>query len=204
MARITRRLKRPLNRVAGANRDASLIVVATEGSITEKIYFEEFRFTNLQIKVIPSQGGKSSPNHIFENVETFKQKYELGQGDQLWIVIDVDRWPKATLSEVSKNARQKNINLAVSNPCFELWLALHFVDNLPDPISPSSLNSHLRTALGSYSKTKYDAAQFVDTIDTAIERAEELDIAAKDRWPQSTGTHCYKLAKVILKGKKAA
>ena len=44
--------------------------------------------------------------------------------DEVWCVHDVDDHPR--LDEARIMARDNDISLAVSNPCFELWLLLHF------------------------------------------------------------------------------
>ncbi|MGH3940412.1 MAG: RloB family protein, partial [Pseudonocardiaceae bacterium] len=46
-----------------------------------------------------------------------------------WCVFDVE-WPKnhPNLKQAIQLARDHNIRLAISNPCFELWLILHFED----------------------------------------------------------------------------
>jgi hypothetical protein len=49
--------------------------------------------------------------------------------DECWCVFDVE-WPKnrPNLSDAVDLARAHNIGLAISNPCFELWLILHHRD----------------------------------------------------------------------------
>lgn len=46
--------------------------------------------------------------------------------DEVWCVFDVDAHPN--LEEARVQARDNGIKIAVSNPCFELWLVLHFKD----------------------------------------------------------------------------
>jgi hypothetical protein len=49
--------------------------------------------------------------------------------DEFWCLFDVE-WPEnhPGLKEAARLAAENGILLAVSNPCFELWLALHFAD----------------------------------------------------------------------------
>ncbi|OAP35163.1 hypothetical protein AU381_25770 [Sinorhizobium glycinis] len=201
MPGLTSRKKRPLDRTVETLRDARLIIIATEGSLTEKIYFESFRFTNVQVRVIPSENGKSSPQHVLENAKVYKETFDLGDGDELWLVIDVDRWPAATLSEVAAVTTAKKIGLAVSNPSFELWLALHLDVELPEPVSNEGLITHLRSQLGSYNKHKYDCGAILNGLDRAIERASGLDTSPQHRWPQSVGSRCYKIIQSIRAGR---
>ena len=55
---------------------------------------------------------------------------EDGEVDEVRCLFDVE-WPKnhPNLDEAVRLAERKDINLAISNPCFELWLALHFGDH---------------------------------------------------------------------------
>ncbi|WP_052210888.1 RloB family protein [Rhizobium rhizogenes] len=201
MPGLTSRKKRPLDRAVTTLRDAKLIIIATEGSLTEKIYFESFRLTNVQVRVLPSEDGKSSPQHVLENAQVYKDKFDWGDGDELWLVIDVDRWPAATLSEVAAITTAARIGLAVSNPSFELWLALHLDVDLPATVNNESLVTHLRLQLGSYNKHKYDSETILSGVGRAMERASELDTSPQHRWPQSVGSRCYKIIRSFRAGR---
>ncbi|MET3429170.1 hypothetical protein BJ973_008382 [Actinoplanes tereljensis] len=52
-----------------------------------------------------------------------------GEIDEFWCVFDVE-WPTPHpgLREALKLAADHDIHIALTNPCFELWLALHFDD----------------------------------------------------------------------------
>ena len=47
--------------------------------------------------------------------------------DAVWCVFDVDEHPQ--IADARQMARANGIELAISNPCFELWLLLHFRDS---------------------------------------------------------------------------
>lgn len=51
---------------------------------------------------------------------------EQGEVDQVWCLFDVE-WPRnhPDLPEARAKAEGSGVRLAISNPCFELWLALH-------------------------------------------------------------------------------
>lgn len=55
---------------------------------------------------------------------------EQGEVDQVWCLFDVE-WPRnhPDLPEARAKAEGSGVRLAISNPCFELWLALHFADH---------------------------------------------------------------------------
>ena len=50
-----------------------------------------------------------------------------GDIDEVWCLFDVE-WPRnhPDLDKAVEHARRNDVSLAISNPCFELWLALHF------------------------------------------------------------------------------
>lgn len=54
---------------------------------------------------------------------------EEGEVDEIWCIFDVE-WPRnhPELPRAITMAKAARVNLAISNPCFELWLALHFQD----------------------------------------------------------------------------
>ncbi|WP_244475315.1 RloB family protein [Rhizobium sp. Leaf341] len=174
-------------------------MVASEGSITEKVYFDHFGDTRVQVKTLPSFGGRSSPEHVLSNLKKFSSEYDLGEGDELWLVIDVDRWTLASLRTVCAACVQDKINIAVSNPCFELWLCLHLEGELPDFKDTEQLTRLLRAELGSFNKNKYDAEKLVRNVRTAIKRAKSLDRKQAARWPDRPGSHVYKLVTSIVK-----
>ncbi len=55
---------------------------------------------------------------------------EQGEIDQVWCLFDVE-WPRnhPKLSEARAKAERSGVRLAISNPCFELWLVLHFTNH---------------------------------------------------------------------------
>ena len=54
---------------------------------------------------------------------------DMSEIDEVWCLFDVE-WPRnhPNLEEAIALADSNNVKVAVSNPCFELWLLLHFQD----------------------------------------------------------------------------
>jgi hypothetical protein len=197
-------ITKPFTRRSGF-RDATLIVIATEGDRTEPIYFdglkEKFHKPSLHLEVLKrTDPSLSSPEHVLRELDGFKREYKLGKDDELWMVVDRDRWPELTLSEVARQCEQKRFYIAVSNPCFELWLLLHHTDLPSFTTSPTSreMEEMLRSAIGAYNKNNPAIENLIPGIRVAIERAEILDENPADRWPQRTGTRVYLLARKIV------
>ena len=204
-----------------AFRDARLIVIASEGKDTERIYFKALakEYTNPRVHVhilerSEDEQNSSSPEHVLKQLNDYKGHYELESDDELWLVVDRDRWTEAMLSRVATECAQNNfMHVALSNPCIELWLLLHLVDATlltseeeqlcmdnrrnsknADPY----LKVRLRQEMGSYHESSYDAKMLIKHVDVAIARAEALDKNPADRWPQTIGTRVYLLAESVM------
>ena len=205
-----------------AYRDARLIIIASEGKETEKIYFnalaKAFRNPRVHVKVLERREDEqhnSSPLHVMNQLNDYKDQYSLEADDELWLVIDKDRWSDAVLSQVAQKCSQDcNMQMALSNPCFELWLLLHLVN--PAMLSCEEqqrwlmnrrktmrsdpyLKVRLRKEMGSYHESNYNVEALVLNVKDAIARARELDINPDDRWPQTLGTRVYLLAESIIR-----
>lgn len=69
--------------------------------------------------------------------------------DEVWCLFDVDEHPR--VNEARQMARDNDINVAVSNPCFELWLLLHFRDS-PGAQDRHAIQRMLKVHLPTFNK----------------------------------------------------
>ena len=204
-----------------AFRDARLIVIASEGKDTERIYFKALakEYTNPSVHVhilerSEEEQNNSSPEHVLKQLNDYKGHYALESDDELWLVVDRDRWTEAMLSRVATECVQDEfMHVALSNPCIELWLLLHLVDATlltPDEQqlwiknrrksknADPYLKVRLRQEMGSYHESSYDAKMLIEHVEVAIARARALDKNPADRWPQTLGTRVYLLAESVM------
>lgn len=204
-----------------AFRDARLVVIASEGKDTERIYFKalakEYMNPRVHVHILERDDDEinnSSPEHVLKQLDDYKNQYELEADDELWLVVDRDRWTDAMLSRVATACAQNGyMRMALSNPCIELWLLLHLVDVTALPPAEQQLwmenrrkSKHadpylkvrLRQELGAYHESNYDAQMLVGHVETAIKRARLLDKNPADRWPQTLGTRVYLLAESVM------
>lgn len=205
-------------RISGV-RDAKLIVIVSEGSKTEPKYFSEMAsqkyYYNSRVKVhILEKEDKtaSSPEHVLHELDKFQEEFILEEGDELWLVIDHDNWGNEKLSTVATLCQQKDYQLAISNPCFEIWLLLHlrsldeysqetldeFRNNLRGESNRTPLERELLNILGEYNKSNLNVEHFLPDADKAIERAQELDVHPEHRWPNDLGSRVYLVAQKII------
>ena len=181
------------------NRDAKLFIVATEGQKTEKQYFEMFHSSRIKLEFLTAgEENRSAPQWVLDRLERFKQKYDLGENDELWLVFDVDRWEQKNLRAVSSEATQKSYGLAISNPCFETWLYLHFAEPNPEELECKQVKLRLRQHLGSYNSSKLSIEAFQPQIQNAIDRARKLHPDPHQYWTSTPGSYVYRLVESIL------
>lgn len=210
------RKRKDFERLEGI-KSARLVVIAAEGRDTENIYFESMKVSlcasDVHVEVLHRDSNESSPEHVYKQIRNFIIEYNIEDDDQLWIVIDKDKWKDKMLSSVAQYCVQKNnLNFCVSNPCFELWLLLHIEDvalyskeqwkelekNRKVNSQDTWLKKRMKDLTEHYHESDYDAAALLSNIKTAIERAKSLDTCLTDRCPQSVGTRVYLLVQSIM------
>ena len=173
------RKKRPLDRKAKPVRDASLVVIASEDRYAVRQYFDFFESPRIQFRVLETLDGKSAPEHVLNRINEYIEEFEIGEGDTFWVVCDCDHWAEPNhihnLTHVFQQCRQKGIQVALSNPCFDLWLLLHFADfPAEDVLTCDEVADRLRAAAGGYDKTKVYNLQINDErVSAAVQRAAD-------------------------------
>jgi RloB-like protein len=83
----------------------------------------------------------------------------LGQDFGGYDSFDKDHWADPnhirSLAEVIQKCSSKGYGIAVSNPCFELWILLHFYNgNVAAGVSCKDVEDRLRQVMGGYNKAK--------------------------------------------------
>jgi hypothetical protein len=195
------RKSRPLARDSDVYRDARLIVIASEDKYAVRDYFERLKTRRVQYKVLPSDTD-SSPQHILDRLDAFKSEYSLDEEDQLWYCGDTDHWVEpghiANLMDVLTRCGQKGYHVALSNPCFEVWLLLHFAD-LPPGITNCRMVTQALSQLASGYSKKYGCGSSINAqmVYDAIHRATALDTDTQDV-PQNPVTRVYQMLNVLI------
>lgn len=115
--------------------------------------------------------------------------------DSVWCVFDIDEHPR--VGEAMEMARDNDICLAISNPCFELWLLLHFRDN-PGAQIRDRMKTMLIKHVPEYDK-HVDYAAYSAGYGQAVTRASRMDQDAEEvhepRRNPTTGV--YRLTELI-------
>jgi hypothetical protein len=131
----------------------------------------------VRIKVV---GGAGVPKTIVESAKDLKRDAEKRarrekddnlRYDEVWCVFDVDEHPN--VADAKQMARDNDILLAISNPCIELWLWLHFADQ-PGMQHRHDLQRMLKQHIPDYGK-HVDYSDYQAGYGDAVDRARRLE-----------------------------
>ena len=126
--------RRRSRRRVGVRQPRKTLLVFCEGEITEPEYLQALKrepgvreVASVQFR--KSTIGISPPLTLVTKAADAVQRSseERDEIDEVWCLFDVE-WPQnhPNLRQALDVASDTNVKVAVSNPCFELWLALHF------------------------------------------------------------------------------
>lgn len=108
-------------------------LIVTNGKVTEKEYFEKLvDLYGLRGRVVIDKGAAGrDPKTLVERAADLKAKEDrearkerFDSWESVWAVTDVDGFSMFAAQQL---ARQEAVGLAVSNPCFEVWLIDHMI-----------------------------------------------------------------------------
>ena len=208
----------------GGFKDAEkFYILSFEGTVSEKKYFEDFRNSDIfnnngKIETIPLKrpaGRGTDPINVKKLLQEAKKEFNFKNTDEFWLIIDRDHWETIHNHSFEKlvedcNA-EKNFFLAMSNPCFEIWLLLHlkdineFTQEVQDAIykneRKSNKKNYIDIVLGKLQAKDYnkkpDPKKYIPFTLTAIERAKKIAILGEN-YPSKIGTHIYKLIEKLM------
>ena len=185
-----------------------IILIVTEGEVTEPEYLNGFVRAIKNSRVhIEVRGGVGVPKTIVEFAKERKREAEKRARrekddnllyDEVWCVFDFDEHPN--IPDAKQMARDNCIELAMSNPCFELWLWLHFADQ-PGMQHRDNMQRMMKQHIRNYDK-HVNYSDYAAGYDEAVKRASRLDTYAKldnDEGRNPT-TGVYRLTESICSG----
>ncbi|MFE0458129.1 RloB family protein [Kitasatospora sp. NPDC058965] len=183
------RASRPLKREKGRRATKQRFLIYCEGEVTEREYFEGyrqlFRSGNIQIKLgadhaVPLQLVNEAISHQSRAPRSAEDKFE--KYDQVWCVMDVEApTPHPNLEKALSLARKNGIRCAISNPCFEIWLILHFA-KISGYATTAEACKHLEAHNCGYSKESkhIDFKKLQDRFEQAKKYALDLEKTAAE------------------------
>lgn len=152
------------------------VIIVCEGEKTEINYFNGLKTRDSGVEIIPVHGG-THPKHIVKYAEermNSKWSIDFDEGDGIWCAFDVDENSNSDIKNAYEHAKTKNIQIALSNPCFELWFLLHH-KQIFSPISRHDTIRELKTFIKDYEKNEKINHLLKDKLSNAISRAKKLN-----------------------------
>ena len=164
---------RELRRKRPTRTPSPLVLIVCEGRKTEKFYLNDMRrsrrLSTTHIEVIPGDKAGIHPKKI---VEYAKEKKKNKDYNFTWCVFD--RNQHENIHEAFVQAKANGIEVAFSNPCFELWYFLHFQDQR-SAIDRRKLVKKLKKYIPDYEKGLEKVYEKVSHLQAnASKRAKEL------------------------------
>ncbi|MGD1956804.1 MAG: RloB family protein, partial [Sphingomonadales bacterium] len=186
----------------------------SEGEKTEKSYFNTIGSTldSRRTKII-YKGPLGAPKTVANAAVKFADQKGLSktrrkkrlnsfeEKDEVWAVFDRDDF--TCYGEAKQICDRARFSYAYSDPCFELWINLHF-DDYDAPCSRHEAQAITKTLIGEYNPKAgkiADFSLFVDKISEAEKRAERQRANRKyeDKEDGNPSTSVYMLTRSLRK-----
>jgi hypothetical protein len=159
------------------------VLVVCGGQRTEPDYFKGLaRARDVRLKI---RTKVDSPENLVRYAAAI---FTPDEYDGVWCVVDADEFD---IDAARVAAGRADVELAVSEPCFELWLLLHFVDHRAHIDNGKAACVLLAKHVPGYAK-KLDYSPFDVGVEAAVKRAEALG-------PGNPATDVWRLLKAVLK-----
>jgi len=196
---------RPLMREERTFRDDRLFIIGCDDRYAPKQYFDFFRKPRVHVYVVATEDGTSTAQAVLNRILEVAEEYEIEEGDQLWMVVDTDHCIESNhlpgFTSALNEAKQKGVNLALSRPCFELWLLLHHVEGAEVSTlrNADEVETLLRNTIGEYNKSNVKQEYFTpENVAHACIQAQLLDAAVGGGdIPAGNSSRVYLLMKAI-------
>lgn len=156
------------------------ILIIAEGQVTEPAYFNSLRVKFRAVVDVQIERGAAIPKTLVERAVTKKKEADRAARserdrflsyDEVWCVFDIDEHPH--LADARQQAQAYGIDLAASNPCFELWALLHFQEQSAF-LTRQQARARLKRHLPRYQK-ELPFERLDPHYQTAVGRGRELD-----------------------------
>ena len=161
------------------------VLVVSGGQKTESQYFSGLRLARRVPITVKCK--VDAPLNLVEYAARLRDQYRE-EFQAVWYVVDVDDFDIAAAVRAADGAK---VNLAVSNPCFELWLLLHFADHRAHIADYRAARDLLARHVPGYDK-KLDYAAFDPGVEQAVTRAAHLG-------PDNPATDVGRLVQAVLR-----
>lgn len=156
-------------RRSGVRDERRTVLILTNGQRTEVDYFEALKmepWVTAGKVTVKFQSG--DPNEVVNRAATIRDDSAYSEA---WAVCDLDEF---NVAAAYSSADDRDVALALSVPCFEVWLLLHITDKRPGFNSASQVAAHLGKYVRGWDKAKLNFKDFRDGVAAAVTRAQRL------------------------------
>lgn len=185
-------------RSAGIKKSKRLFVVASEKNLDERLYFNAFRpglNGTFRVKFLPGPEQSATPASVVQRLLDYESSQRPSKDTEYWALVDRGTWPDYEMLRAWKMVQTHNrYHLAVSNPCFSLWIWLHLC-----PYRPFIDSRHCETLLKKMQNERGASGtiqELSQNAEVAYERARAL--ADPSPWNEVQGTQVAQLVANFL------
>lgn len=159
-------------RASGSRRERSSFLILCEGR-TEKGYFSGMRSRNGPQIDVDEPGG----DHL--SIVRSAAKRISDEYDAVWCVLDTEL-DSGLAKAIIEEAARHDVQVALSVPCFELWLILHKRKWSKPFQSAEAAKRELKKIFPTWREGATAFSDFEAGLDNACSRARELDPTGQD------------------------
>lgn len=174
--------------------ERSQVLIVCGAKETEPAYFTGLKShrRNPAISVKVKEKGGTDPEGVVHYATKLRGFRDY---DEVWCVVDVDEYD---LDGAVRLAKQEAVNLAVSNPCFEYWLLLHFEECTAPMSRYADVKPKLVKHVPAYDKTALKFGDFVEGVDLAVRRAKQSCPELGTARSRNPATGVWRLVEAVI------
>jgi hypothetical protein len=143
------------------------VLILSNGERTEIDYFNSLKASGFLSpgKIVTAKFRNGTP---YDTVRAAAEVQTYSDYDEAWAVCDVDTFDVEGAMALSAD---RGVSLALSQPCFEVWLIFHKSDTCSSFDNADQARRALRRFVPSWDKSNLNFADFAEGIPAAVVRA---------------------------------
>ncbi|MEV6983706.1 RloB family protein [Sphaerisporangium sp. NPDC051017] len=190
---------RDLRRRSDTKKEKPRILIVTEGANTEPQYFRglirDLQASGVEVYRLRVEGIGRDPERVVQKAVVISSEAPAGdEYEHVWCVVDVD--DHATLEKALLAARRASIKVAISNPCFDVWLLWHFSEHRSH-VNQATLKRKLRD-FGIHDKNLPDDFPYANHT-SAMARAEACGVSDGFEIPANPSSSVGRLIRMLTR-----
>ena len=167
--------------------EGKVFLIVVEGEKTEPQYLkglrDRLRLTSAHV-VLAGAGATDPANIVRKAIELREERRKLAEEslhvkyDEVWAVFDreAQNHPRGRqMPQAIELAMKNEIRIAVSNPCFEFWLLLHYYFTTKPFAGPAQVIAELCNYIPKYRKADLPISDLMGRIGNAVKHATQCD-----------------------------